>query len=148
MDYQKHYNRLIKRAKNRILNGYSESHHIIPQCMGGDNSSKNLIQLTAREHYIAHLLLVKIYPNHDGLVWAAILMTRHNTDQRTNNRLYEWLRIKHSNNMKKRTGKLNGSYGRYWYYCPITLDCGKYLPDEIPNGWLRGKKPKPKQLNK
>jgi len=36
-------------------------HHIIPRSLGGLNDKINLVNLTAREHYIAHLLLWKIY---------------------------------------------------------------------------------------
>lgn len=39
---------------------YYESHHIIPRSCGGDNSKNNLVLLTAKEHYICHLLLVKM----------------------------------------------------------------------------------------
>lgn len=35
-------------------------HHIIPRCIGGTDSHENLVKLTAREHYIAHLLLTKM----------------------------------------------------------------------------------------
>ena len=37
-------------------------HHIIPLAMGGDETQKeNLVKLTPREHYIAHLILWKAY---------------------------------------------------------------------------------------
>lgn len=58
--YYKWYVNLIKSAVTRQLSGYTETHHITPRSMGGDNSSSNLVKLTAREHYIAHLLLPKI----------------------------------------------------------------------------------------
>lgn len=35
---QRHYNKLIDRAKNRLL----EKHHVIPKCMDGLNETKNL----------------------------------------------------------------------------------------------------------
>lgn len=65
MNYLLHYNKLIEtrqelnRTKNQEI--YYESHHIVPKCMGGDNSKDNLVLLTAREHYLAHLLLAKHY---------------------------------------------------------------------------------------
>lgn len=63
MDYNKIYNALIDRAKSRIsANEYVEIHHIVPNCLGGQDVSTNLVKLLAREHYLAHLLLVKIYP--------------------------------------------------------------------------------------
>jgi hypothetical protein len=61
--YYQWYQSLVLKAKNRKLDSavYKESHHIIPKCLGGDNSESNLIELTLREHYIAHLLLSKMY---------------------------------------------------------------------------------------
>ncbi len=58
MDYRKHYNLLMKKAKKRkTLTGYFETHHIVPRSEGGTNNKDNLVQLTPREHYISHYLL-------------------------------------------------------------------------------------------
>lgn len=92
MNYQLHYNRLIDRARSRSIDGYTEKHHVIPRCMGGDNSKTNLVRLTPEEHFVAHQLLVKIYPSNHKLVFAATCMTRNSNGKRTNNRLYGWLR--------------------------------------------------------
>lgn len=55
------YENLVIKAKARpSLEGYVERHHVIPVCFGGNNKSENIITLTAREHYIAHLLLWKM----------------------------------------------------------------------------------------
>ena len=70
MNYQKIHDQIIERAKTRILTGYKERHHIIPRCMGGNNSENNLINLTAREHFIIHKLLCRIYPTNDKLIYA------------------------------------------------------------------------------
>jgi hypothetical protein len=53
------YYHLIKRAKDRQLVGYCEKHHIIPKCLGGSNDPSNIVALTAREHFLAHWLLIK-----------------------------------------------------------------------------------------
>lgn len=76
MNYQKIYNNLIQRGINRILEEsvYSEKHHIIPRCMNGNNDKSNIVKLTAKEHYLAHLLLYKIYPNNDKLAFAFFTM--------------------------------------------------------------------------
>lgn len=57
--YTKWYEQLVNKAKNRILpkDTYTEKHHVIPYCMTKDNSLENLVKFTAREHYVAHLLL-------------------------------------------------------------------------------------------
>lgn len=63
MDYFRQYYLIINRAKKRIMETYTETHHITPKCIGGSNSSDNLVELTAREHLICHRLLVKMYPD-------------------------------------------------------------------------------------
>ena len=59
--YSHWYNSIIDNAKSRILSNevYIEKHHIIPKSFGGNNSLGNLVQLTAREHFICHWLLTK-----------------------------------------------------------------------------------------
>lgn len=139
MDYQKHYNLLCERAKNRTITDYTERHHIVPKCLGGSNDKENLVFLTPEEHYVAHQLLTKIYPNHRGLVWAAIQMTGHSKTEQRNNKLYGWLRRKYSYLAKQRTGEQNGSFGKYWYHNPETEEVVKCSPEEVPNGFIRGR---------
>ena len=57
--YTRWYEQLVNKARNRKLpkDTYTEKHHVIPYCMTKDNSLENLVQFTAREHYVAHLLL-------------------------------------------------------------------------------------------
>jgi hypothetical protein len=52
--------------------GCVERHHIIPKCCGGTNCRSNLVFLTPTEHYIAHRLLVNIYPDTIGLLAAVM----------------------------------------------------------------------------
>jgi hypothetical protein len=83
MNYQKIYDQIIDRAKNRQLEGYKEKHHILPKCLGGKEDKDNLVELTAREHFLCHRLLCEIYPNETKLIQALWLMTigknKHNT---------------------------------------------------------------------
>lgn len=60
--YSKTYNSIISRAKSRSLSidTYVEIHHIIPRSFGGSNDHDNLVRLTAKEHFICHLLLTKM----------------------------------------------------------------------------------------
>ena len=39
---------------------FTEKHHIIPRCLGGRDTTDNLVSVTAREHYILHLLLIRM----------------------------------------------------------------------------------------
>jgi hypothetical protein len=86
--YQRWYNSLIFKAKNRNNNyGYYESHHIIPKCTGGSNNLDNLVKLTFREHFIAHALLCKIYrdtAHYCKLRYAFLCMNK----QKNNNFLF------------------------------------------------------------
>jgi hypothetical protein len=47
---------------------YYEKHHINPKCLGGNDSKENLVLLTAKEHFLAHRILYKIYPNDKNIV--------------------------------------------------------------------------------
>jgi|SRR5690606_5139205 len=108
MNYQIHYDSLITRSKNRVLETYTESHHIIPRCMDGSDDLSNIVELTPEEHYVAHQLLVKIYPNVPELVMAARYMCFGNdkNNGRKNNKMFGWLRRKHAEVMREiNTGK-------------------------------------------
>ena len=93
MNYQKIYNQLIERAQNRVLDGYCEKHHIIPKSMDGKDISNNLVNLTAREHFIAHYLLAKI---HGGTQWYAVIRFKGLNKRYFNARLYETARKRNS----------------------------------------------------
>lgn len=59
--YKKWYLELCFSRQNRKnQSGYTEKHHIIPKSMGGSNEIFNITRLTNREHFVAHLLLLKI----------------------------------------------------------------------------------------
>ncbi len=94
MNYQKHYDALINRAKNRLLEGYCETHHIIPKCMVGSDDPTNLVDLTAEEHYVAHQLLAKIYPDNQKILFAAWAMSFSNEFAIRNNKAFGWIRKK------------------------------------------------------
>ena len=93
----KYYNWYCNIIQNRlyyISDGYTEKHHIIPKCMGGSNDFSNLIQLTAREHYICHYLLTKFTSGKEYykvmFAFKAMNMKNNTTcDRYFNSRLYE-----------------------------------------------------------
>ena len=97
MNYEKIYNQIVERAKNRVLDCYTESHHIIPRCMGGGDEKENLVNLTAREHFICHRLLVQIHPNNNKLkfaLWAMCNMKSKRQSRYTpSSRIYESIKI-------------------------------------------------------
>jgi len=115
MNYKNIHDEIIKRAQTRIIEAdvYYEKHHIVPRCLGGDNSKENLVRLTAREHFIIHLLLIKLYPDNPKLVYAARMLSdvksgASQISNRSQNRKYEWLRIKHSKVVSEQSKKLKG----------------------------------------
>jgi hypothetical protein len=76
MNYARVYSELVQRAKKesevrRTSGRYFEEHHVIPRCIVA--SSSNTVPLTAREHILAHALLVKFFPK-IKLIWASSLM--------------------------------------------------------------------------
>lgn len=78
--YEKFINAISSKGKRNL--DYSEIHHIIPRCMGGTDDVKNLIELTLREHFIAHWMLFNAYPN-PGLKCAFIRMCVQNTKHKS-----------------------------------------------------------------
>lgn len=57
--YHRWYNQLMRRAKGRVLDQYSEGHHVIPKSLGGEGTT--IVRLTYREHFLAHWLLTKMH---------------------------------------------------------------------------------------
>lgn len=128
MNYEKIYNDLIERSffqcreKRKRDNSnyiYYERHHILPRCLNGKNSNDNLVLLTAREHFIAHKLLVEIYPDNKKLehvLWMFVNKMSSKGQEREYNigsREYERIRDLHSKIMsitsKSRKGKYKAS---------------------------------------
>ena len=69
---------LNNRGRFNIPNGeYKERHHIIPKCLGGNNTKDNLIDLYAHEHFEAHRLLALENPKHRGLCYSWFRMSHY-----------------------------------------------------------------------
>lgn len=84
--YSRWYEQIVIRAQSRILakDVYVEKHHILPRSLGGDNSKTNLVILTAREHFICHWLLTKMFKSgtHRSKMFRALnFMRAKSTDQ-------------------------------------------------------------------
>ena len=59
--YTKCYFSIIAAAQTRsLVTDYTENHHIIPKSLGGENNKTNMVRLLAREHFICHMLLIKM----------------------------------------------------------------------------------------
>lgn len=122
MNYQNIYNQLIEKRKNNKLSKkecYCEEHHIVPLSEGGLDTKENKVFLTAREHYIAHLLLAKIYDDYKMYSAITYMQTGRLKDRKFkyNNKLYgkmrEELGKKNSERMKGNIPWNKGKTGIY-----------------------------------
>ena len=139
MDYQKIYRSLVERARTRILNEFTETHHVIPRCLGGSNDKTNLVKLTPEEHYVAHQLLVKIYPGNHALAKAAAMMIPN----RPSNKMYGWIRRRFAIAKSiEQSGKGNSQFGSKWVHNPLTKE-NKKIKGPLEEGWVYGKYKKP-----
>jgi hypothetical protein len=91
------YYRIIARAKERVNTTYTEKHHIIPKSMGGSNSKDNLVDLTGKEHFVCHLLLVKMTTGNDKkkmlhAVWSFIRSSKNQQREKITGKRYERIR--------------------------------------------------------
>lgn len=107
------YNKLIANAISRDLDGYCEKHHIQPKSLGGSDAKSNIVKLTAREHYIAHLLLTKMFDDSDTtfrMICAALRVGYNPSNGIRGGRNYEAAKAKHrvmmSIRMKGNSNKL------------------------------------------
>lgn len=151
MNYEKIYNQIIERAKNRVLNGYKESHHIKPICMGGNNHPDNLVDLTAREHFLAHWLLHEIYPDNSKLRYSFWTMFRKSKGQyryTPSSRVYEYAKHKmlevwkKNKPSKKQIDSIKLSLtGTKWYHKPDGTNLRTFPNDPkiVEEGWVVGR---------
>ena len=97
MNNEKVYYSIIEKAKkeNRKKGHgvYYERHHITPKFMGGTDDKENLVLLTAKEHFICHLLLTKfVSEEHLGKAWNAVYqfgVSSGNQERYLSSRFYE-----------------------------------------------------------
>ena len=151
MDYKSVYDKIIKRAKNRgCLVGYVETHHILPKSLGGSNDKNNLVKLTAREHFICHWLLVKMFnkgtDERNKMLYAFWRMKSspdNNGKRYINSKAYEKLRIEYIESVSKlmsenQKGENNSQFGKHWY---TNLRTGESKPfyDKPDEFWVEGR---------
>lgn len=128
---------------------YTERHHMVPlSIIPGDidlPDEINLITLSAREHFIVHLILSRIFKENTSEYYkmnTAVFMMCQSYELQdryiVSSRLYEKLRIKfgksiaYSNHNRKRNsnnikGDKNPAYGKHWYNNGLI---NKFLSDE------------------
>lgn len=108
MDYKRIYNELISNAKNRALSAdtYTETHHILPRSLGGKDNPANLVELTYREHILAHRLLYRLHPKSKELAYAFHMMVRGNRYSEQINHRYSLSQLEEAKDaiIRARTG--------------------------------------------
>jgi len=148
MDCRRIYDSIIEKRKLETPEGYVEKHHILPRSLGGNDDAENIVSLTAREHFVCHYLLAKMYEK-ETFEWykmnhAFIIMKASSDNHKRyfNSRLYENLRKNFSSVMSKlQTGSGNSQYGTRWVH-NISLKQSRKIPknDPLPDGWSEGRK--------
>lgn len=148
MNYLKIYNSLIEKRKLNKPTGYTEIHHIIPKCVGGTNEKSNLIKLTAKEHFICHLLLTKIYIKYTfewyKVVHAFMMMKTSSLNQlRYNSNYYKYLKEGYSKYLSLSTkGNKNNNFNHTWIHNDKLEKTKNILKSELnfylSNGWEIG----------
>jgi len=118
--YTRWYNQIVERARFRITEDYTETHHIQPRSLGGTDDINNLVELPAREHFICHWLLVKmtIGEDHYKMLNALRMMRAEKHGQqryetKITARVYENMKIEYAKLQSKRLrGENNPMWGR------------------------------------
>lgn len=146
MNYMYHYQRLIQKRREFPITRkdcYCEKHHIIPKSLGGSDDQSNLIMLTAREHFIAHRLLLKHYQqigDTNGIMRMGFALGRLATGNKKfidecklSSREYEQAKLANSKSSELR------STGRMRYHNENgTVVCVRSENELPPGNWIRG----------
>lgn len=99
LHYINKYLSFINSCKSEKFIGPIEQHHIIPRSFGGSDND-NVIKLSPRCHFIAHLMLAKA--THSPKMIKALhrmIYSRNGDavrDYKINSKIYEYLRIEHA----------------------------------------------------
>lgn len=115
MNYTRQYNQLISKAISHPYEGYTECHHIVPKCLGGDNSKSNLVMLSAKQHFVAHHLLFKIHGGSKlANAWYAMCrIGRGQSERSVNARMFDKVKRKRSELLSiESIGPLNHFFGK------------------------------------
>ena len=131
----KRYETFIQSRKSRVLpiNSLYEVHHIIPRAIGGLDIPSNLIKLTLREHFIAHLILWKLYGG--SMTYAFYFLSKSKSKGSLSSRQSEALRSDLLSFQKNKICITNGLQNR----CILATDI-------IPQGFYRGSTQKKSEI--
>jgi hypothetical protein len=95
--YTNWYLSIVTQARRKVNTGYTELHHIIPRCLGGPRTKENEVRMTAREHFICHMLLRKMTTGDAkkkmSFAAFAVSRVRRNDQLKITSRSFELLRM-------------------------------------------------------
>lgn len=150
--YEEFINNILE-TRGRFACGdeYYERHHILPKCMGGTNDEENLIDLFAKEHFIAHKILAEENPDNNSLIyaWTCMTFTRGGNTIRPelapeeyekarialgkavsqSNRNRDWSEESREKLRQRMSGSNNNMYGRPWW--------NEDTPQEKIDQWIK-----------
>ena len=149
------YRLLNKLEKTKAESGKIETHHILPKSCGGTDDPDNLVNLYAKEHFMAHYYLWKIH-EHDkfryqmlNAFWMMCVISSTYQERTYQEYVemseeYQEVRIQFAKYISKTIpnkikGNKNGSFGKHWYYNPLTNESHPYIDGQQPNGWILGR---------
>lgn len=97
--YINRYISYIESCRVKVFISKTEKHHILPKSFGGGNGD-NLLRMSPRHHYIAHVLLAKATGS-PKMIKALHKMVYSRTgcvnrEYKISSRMYQYLRIEHS----------------------------------------------------
>lgn len=132
----RYVNFINSRPERKLKQKGFKTHHIYPRSIAKKNNiedydcSWNLIELTSREHFIAHMILWKAYK---GKMAQAFWYMNHNKkyNEKLTARQYEKIEFekrKILGEINKNKTCINNGINNLW----IKLD------DQIPNGYVKG----------
>ena len=162
MNYYKIYTLLIQKRLKHPANlefSYTENHHIIPRSIdkSKEKDPTNIVNFSAREHFIAHALLVKIYKQRNdkdklykmlcafdamSKLYGSIQYPELRYKNKCNSKLYAIWKLELSKYIKEsgcRKGENSTTYGKTVYHNKITGKIKYFNNSEIvSNEWIKG----------
>jgi hypothetical protein len=148
MNYKNIYNKIIEFRIDNVPAGYVERHHIIPRSLGGSDKECNIVALTAREHFICHLLLTKIHPENTPswgkMVKAFMMMLRTKSagqERWYTSKTYASIRAQFAAVQSiSQTGTGNSQFGTKWIHnIESNISKKMHINEALPIGWAEGR---------
>ena len=142
---------MVQKNHNFSEGEYFETHHKVPRCMGGTDDTNNIVNLTAREHYIAHLLLVQISKTNNDICSYKKMLYAFNCMKwgrckgkrsfKFNSKLYQKIKESYSK-LRKHMMKTkdNPMKNKIWIHSLELMQNKCWNKDiPIPKGWCKGR---------